>query len=74
MPEDLFCIVIAVAVGVASLAFLVQAGVVLAFYKSIRKIQQKASTALSHISRFSSLLGPTYSCSEGQGGISACFF
>src|SRR5581483_1005464 len=43
MPDDIFRIVITVAVGLASLAFLVQAAVIIAFYRSARKMQAKVT-------------------------------
>ena len=43
MPEDVFRIVIAVAVGLACIAFVVQAGVAIALYRVARKMQQKTS-------------------------------
>lgn len=41
MSEEFFRLVITVAVGLACIAFVVQAAVAIAFYKSVRKIQQK---------------------------------
>jgi ElaB/YqjD/DUF883 family membrane-anchored ribosome-binding protein len=41
MPEDFFRIVITVSVGLASLAFLVQAGVAIALYRVASRIQKK---------------------------------
>jgi ABC-type transporter Mla subunit MlaD len=41
MPEDIFRVVVTVAVLLACIAFMVQAVVAVAFYKSVRKIQQK---------------------------------
>jgi len=40
MTDDVFRIVVAVAVGLAALAFVVQAGVVIAFYRGTKKTQQ----------------------------------
>jgi ABC-type transporter Mla subunit MlaD len=41
MSEDVFRLVITAAVLLACIAFVVQAGVAIAFYKTVRKIQQK---------------------------------
>ena len=41
MSEDVFRLVITAAVLLACIAFVVQAGVVIAFYKTVRKVQQK---------------------------------
>jgi len=41
MSEELFRIVITAAVGLACIAFIVQAGVVLALYRAARKMQDK---------------------------------
>ena len=41
MPDDIFRIVVAVAVALAAMAFLVQAGVILALYQSVRRLQAK---------------------------------
>jgi methyl-accepting chemotaxis protein len=43
MPEDLFRIVVTVAVALAAIAFLVQAFVAVALYRVIRKTQEKIS-------------------------------
>jgi methyl-accepting chemotaxis protein len=43
MPEDIFRIVVAAAVALAALAFIVQAGVVIAFYRGTKKTQQKVT-------------------------------
>jgi len=43
MSEDTFRIVVTVAVLIASLAFVVQAGIVLALYRMTRKIQDKTA-------------------------------
>jgi len=43
MPEDVFRIVVAAAVALAALAFIVQAGVVIAFYRGSRKTQQEVT-------------------------------
>ena len=42
MPEETFRIVVAVAAVIASLAFVVQAGIVLAFFRFIRKMQDES--------------------------------
>ncbi|PWU07125.1 MAG: hypothetical protein C5B51_10860 [Terriglobia bacterium] len=42
MPDDIFRIVVAVAVGLACIAFLVQVGVAIGLYRAVRKIQEKA--------------------------------
>src|SRR5580698_8015596 len=41
MSEDIFRLVVTVAVLLACIAFVVQAAVVIAFYKTVRKMQQK---------------------------------
>ena len=43
MPEDIFRIVITAAVALATLAFLVQAGVAIGLYRVARKIQEKVT-------------------------------
>ena len=43
MSEDIFRIVVTVAVALACLAFLVQAGVAVALYRVVRKMQEKIS-------------------------------
>jgi len=46
MPEDVFRIVITVAVALACLAFVVQAGVVIALYRLANRMQKKISPAV----------------------------
>jgi len=41
MPDDVFRIVITVAVGIASVAFLVQAGILIALYLLVGKTHRK---------------------------------
>ncbi len=49
MPEDVFRIVITVAVALACLAFLVQAGVVIALYRVASKMQKKISPVMDRV-------------------------
>lgn len=53
MPEDIFRVVITVAVSLACIAFVVQAAIALALYKSVRKIQERSDHL---IDRFEPLL------------------
>ena len=54
MSEDLFRVVITVAVSLACIAFVVQAAIALALFKSVRKIQERADHL---IDRFEPLMG-----------------
>jgi len=48
MSEETFRIVIAAAVLIASLAFVVQAGIVMALYRATRRMQQKSDGLIAH--------------------------
>jgi len=58
MPEDLFRIVVAAAVGLACVAFLVQAIVVIAFYRTARKMQLKVDELAESVEPVIEKLGP----------------
>src|SRR5215472_8056222 len=49
MPDDVFRIFVAIAVGLACIAFVVQAGVMLALYSVTRKMQQKTASLLDRV-------------------------
>ena len=49
MSEDTFRIIVTVAVGFAALAFFIQAFVVIAFYRSTRKVQTQIAPVLDHV-------------------------
>lgn len=59
MSEDTFRIVVTVAVALAALAFVVQAGIVFAIYRASRKMQQKASQFIEGIEPVIHRVGPT---------------
>ena len=56
MPDDVFRIVIAVAVGLACLGVVVQATVVIAFYRTIRSIQTKVESYETVVQRIGPVL------------------
>ena len=58
MSEDVFRIVITLAVALASLAFLVQAGVVLALYRAARKTQQEVLPLVERAGPIIDRIGP----------------
>jgi len=58
MPEDVFRMVVAAAVALAALAFVVQAGVVIAFYRGARKTQQKVSQFIGEAEPVLAKVGP----------------
>lgn len=58
MSDEVFRIVISVAVLLACIAFLVQAGVVLALYRSARKLEERVDTMSTSVSPLIEKLGP----------------
>src|SRR5580693_7343338 len=58
MSESVFRIVVTAAVALASLAFVVQACVVVAFYRSTRKMQTKVSPLLDRVEPLVAKLEP----------------
>jgi hypothetical protein len=58
MPEDVFRIVVAAAVALAALAFVVQAGVVIAFYRGSKKTQEKVSQFIGQAGPVLAKVGP----------------
>lgn len=58
MPDDIFRIVITVAVVLACLAFVVQAGVAFALYRVMRALQKKMSPVADHIEKMSAEVAP----------------
>jgi len=58
MPDDVFRIVITVAVALASLAFLVQAGVVIALYRATRKTQEEVLPLVGRVRLVIDRIGP----------------
>jgi ABC-type transporter Mla subunit MlaD len=59
MSDDIFRIVVAVAVAVASLAFLVQAGILFAIYRVARKTQVQATGFMDRVEPVIAKVGPT---------------
>jgi methyl-accepting chemotaxis protein len=58
MPEDVFRIVVAAAVALAALAFIVQAGVVIAFYRGTKKTQEKVTQFIGKAEPILAKAGP----------------
>ena len=58
MPEDVFRIVVTIAVALASLAFVVQAGASLALYRVARKLQEKAAPLMERAEPVIGKMGP----------------
>ncbi|HUI53974.1 MAG TPA: hypothetical protein VLY04_03315 [Bryobacteraceae bacterium] len=58
MPEDLFRIVVTAAVGLACIAFVVQAIVVIAFYRTARKMQLKVDELAESVEPVIEKMGP----------------
>jgi len=58
MPEDIFRIVITVAVLVACIAFLVQAGLMLGVYRTMRKVQAKVEPLVDRAEPVIGKIGP----------------
>jgi ABC-type transporter Mla subunit MlaD len=58
MPEDVFRIVVAAAVALAALAFVVQAGVVIAFYRGSKKTQEKVARFIGNAEPVLAKIGP----------------
>ena len=58
MPEDIFRIVITVAVALACLAFLVQAGVAIALYRAASRMQKKIFPLVDRADAFVKEAGP----------------
>ena len=58
MSDELFRIVISVGVGIASIAFVVQAFVVLALYRTGRKMQEKVDSLTGRIEPLMVKVGP----------------
>jgi hypothetical protein len=59
MSEDVFRVVVAVAVGFAALAFIIQAAVVIAFYRGARKAQQGVGDFLEEVRPVLAKIEPT---------------
>jgi methyl-accepting chemotaxis protein len=59
MPEDTFRIVVTVAVVLAALAFVVQAAIVFAMYRTSRKMEQKAVKFMNGVEPVIQRVGPT---------------
>jgi methyl-accepting chemotaxis protein len=59
MPEDTFRIVVTVAVVLAALAFVVQAAIVFAMYRTSRKMEQKAVKFMDGVEPVIQRVGPT---------------
>jgi len=58
MTEDVFRIVVAAAVALAALAFVVQAGVVIAVYRGSRKTQEKVNQFIGQAEPILAKIGP----------------
>jgi ABC-type transporter Mla subunit MlaD len=58
MPEDVFRIVVAAAVAMATLAFVVQAGVVIALYRGAKKTQEKITQFIGEAQPILAKAGP----------------
>jgi ABC-type transporter Mla subunit MlaD len=58
MPDDVFRIVVAAAVALAALAFVVQAGVVIAFYRGSKKTQEKVTQFIGKAEPVLGKIGP----------------
>jgi ElaB/YqjD/DUF883 family membrane-anchored ribosome-binding protein len=65
MTEDLFRIVVAVAVALACLAFLVQAGIMLALYRLTRKAQENAERFMGKVEPVMSKVEPMLDGARG---------
>jgi ABC-type transporter Mla subunit MlaD len=59
MPEDTFRIVVAAGVALAALAFVVQAAILLAIYRTSRKMQQRTSQFIEEVAPVMQRVGPT---------------
>jgi methyl-accepting chemotaxis protein len=58
MPDDIFRIVVTVAVGIAALAFVVQAAILFAMYRTTRKMQESTSRLMGKIEPAVQRVGP----------------
>ena len=59
MSEELFRIVVAVGVGLASLAFVIQACIVFALYRAGRKMQVETGAFMRRVEPVIAKVGPT---------------
>lgn len=59
MPEDVFRIVVAVAVGMAALAFVIQACVVFAIYRSSKRTEERVTQFIGEVQPVVGKVGPT---------------
>ena len=59
MTEDIFRTVVAAAVAMAALAFIVQAAIVFAIYRTARKTQEKAEKFIKELEPVFHRVGPT---------------
>src|SRR5215831_17969865 len=60
MPEDTFRIVVTAAVGMAALAFVVQAVIIFAIYRASRKMQQKTAQFMDEVRPLVQRVGPVF--------------
>src|SRR5437870_3227464 len=59
MPEDTFRIVVTAAVALAALAFVVQAAILFAIYRTSRKMEQRTTQFIEEIEPVMHRVGPT---------------
>ncbi len=74
MPEDVFRVVVAAAVAVAALAFVAQAAMLAAVYRSVRKMQQTAEPLAERAGPVIDKLGPAIESIQDVAGKAASAF